>query len=718
MISMVLLAGRGNLAAQDELEVLPASWIHFSNSPNSLYNYLSDQACDLLSKRAAGIAGISSLAGWQERQQQIREIMLEVIGPFPERTPLNARVVRTVEKSGFRVEHIVYESLPGYYVTSSLYVPTGLKRNRKAPAVIYCSGHAAEGYRSPAYQHVILNLVHKGFIVFAFDPVGQGERLQYFDPQTGKSKVGGPTREHSYPGTQVFVNGNSFARYMIWDGIRAVDYLLTRKEVDQNRIGITGRSGGGTQSAYIAAMDERIYAAAPECYLTNYTRLFQTVGPQDAEQNFFHGILRGIDHPDLLLVRAPKPALMITTTRDMFSIQGAMETENEVGRIYRAYGKEENFGRAEDDAAHESTQKNREALYAFFQKHLNNPGSSADEEVENLTAAELQVTETGQVSTSLGGETVYSLNSKETAQIVAADRSSEAGFPGDHARIRASAAELSGYREPAVVDDPVYTGRIRRVGYTVGKYYVQGEGEYVIPYLLMIPEKSNGRALIYLHPGGKSVEAAEGGEIEWFVRQGFTVLAPDLVGVGETGPGTYRGDAYLDGISHNLWYASLTIGRSIVGIRAGDVVRLTLLLKKYWPGAEIWSLARKEMAPVLVHAAAFSPAISRIALVEPFSSYRSIVMNRFYKSEYIHSTVPGALRAYDLPALAATLAPRKLMMAGITDGNGKKMDEDAVARELEMVKKSYADVHAEKQLMMIPGESGENPFGWYESWIR
>ncbi len=136
------------------------------------------------------------------------------------------KLSRTIESDSFRVEHIIFESQPGFFVTSSLFIPGTLKKNRKAPVVIYCSGHAEDGYRGAVYQHVILNLVRKGFIVFAFDPVGQGERLEYYDQQTGKSIVGGPTTEHSYPGTQAFITGSSEARYMIWDGIRAVDYLL------------------------------------------------------------------------------------------------------------------------------------------------------------------------------------------------------------------------------------------------------------------------------------------------------------------------------------------------------------------------------------------------------------------------------------------------------------------------------------------------------------
>src|SRR5690606_35619104 len=251
--------------------------------------------------------------------------------------------------------------------------------------------------------------------VFAFDPVGQGERLEYPAEAPGQSLLGGPTKEHSYPGAQAFIAGRSQAWFMIWDGIRAVDYLLSRKEIDPQRIGITGRSGGGTQSAYIAALDERIYAAAPENYITSFQRLIETNGPQDAEQNFLHGIAEGLDHGDLLAVRAPKPTLMITTTRDIFNIQGARETFDEVGSIYKAYDKPGNFSMVEDDAAHASTLKNREAMYAFFQEHLRLPGNPKDEQTITLSPDELQVTSTGQVARDFQGETVFSLNQKMTA---------------------------------------------------------------------------------------------------------------------------------------------------------------------------------------------------------------------------------------------------------------------------------------------------------------
>ena len=451
--------------AQNELDVLYSgknkhNWMQFSDVSNSLYWHISSQAYDYLDKRKEAISGLHSLSDWQQRQEWIKETLLDIIGPFPEKTPLNAKVLRTVDKGSYKMDHIIYESRPGYFVTSSMYIPKKIKG--RSPVIIHCSGHSATGYRVEPFQHLIINLVTKGFIVFAIDPIGQGERIQYYDPATKRSKLFWPTLEHSYPGSQIFLTGNTMAGYMTWDGIRAVDYLLTRKEIDPKRIGITGISGGGTQTALIAAMDERIYAAAPECFITNFTRLFQSIGPQDAEQNLINGIKRGFDHPDFLAVRAPKPALMVTTTNDFFNMQGARETEKEVSLIYSAYSKEENFGRVEDIAGHASTKKNREAMYAFFQKHLNNPGSSVDEEVELPGEDEIRVTPTGQVLTSFNSETAFSVNRKEAEKLMDKLNSSRLEMNTHLPGVIKSAKYLSGYMEPESVDKPVFSGRLER----------------------------------------------------------------------------------------------------------------------------------------------------------------------------------------------------------------------------------------------------------------
>jgi cephalosporin-C deacetylase-like acetyl esterase len=304
-------------------EGIDKTWILYQNNNQALYKIITNEAFTLLEQRKQHIKNLTTKADWTNYQNELKRKFGASLAKFQKKL-LNAKVTGKLQRENFTVEKIIFESHPGFYVTAALFIPKKLPK--PAPAVIYCSGHTELGFRSDVYQRVMINLVEKGFVVFAFDPIGQGERLQYIDPQTGKSKVGGPTTEHSYAGIQTLLTGTSLSDYFIWDGVRAIDYLETRKEVDVKRIGITGRSGGGTQSALIAAYDERIYASAPECYITSFKRLLQSIGPQDAEQNPYHFIKNGMDHADFLHIRAPKPALILTTTHDFFSQQGARET--------------------------------------------------------------------------------------------------------------------------------------------------------------------------------------------------------------------------------------------------------------------------------------------------------------------------------------------------------------------------------------------------------
>lgn len=716
ILQSVILLSSGIVNAQNELDVIRNNWLQYTDAPNSFYHFLTGEAFKLLDLREGKISQIKTKDELLQRQAEVRHTMWDILGPFPEKTPLNAKITSTVKKNGYCVENVIYESLPGFYVTASLFIPAKVKK--PAPAILFCSGHSTGVYRLPLYQQPLLNLVKKGFIVLAIDPIGQGERLQYYNPVTSESTIGGSTKEHSFPSTQVFLIGKSIARYFLWDGIRGIDYLVSRKEVDPERIGVHGLSGGGTQTAYISALDNRVAASAPAGYITSYRRLMESVGPQDGEQNFYHGISSGIDHADFIEIRAPKPTLIMATTRDFFSIQGSRETYSEVKRIYELFGKSENVEITEDDYGHGYTKKNREAMYAFFQKHLQHPGSPAEEEVEFVTAQELQKTSTGQLSTSLGGETVFSLNRKETESLITELQTARNDLNKHLSRILDSAKKLSGYREPSVINEPVFTGRIHRENYIIEKYFVKGEGDYPIPYLLMIPARPGDKALIYLHPSGKSAGANVGGEMEWFVRNGFTVLAPDMIGIGEMGPGIFKGDADIDSVSFNLWYTSTLIGRSIVGIRAGDVVRLAGILKKNNNISEVYGIARKEMAPVLLHAAVFDPDIKRIALIEPYSSYQSIAMNRFYNPEFVHSIVPGALKAYDLPDLAAGLAPRKLLIANSTDGNSKSTDVESINKDLNLINIAYRSLNADGQLKIVSGKSTEKISDLYLEWIK
>ncbi len=671
--------------AQEEDLSLLNYYQYYGDQSNALYKEMVDEASAKLQQRAEHVAKLKTEKAWKERQAEVRAKLKDIVGPFPEKTPLNPRVTETVVKDGVKVEKLVYESQPGFYVTAGLFMPENLKS--KAPAIIYCSGHTATGFRSETYQQKILNLVRKGFIVLAFDPLGQGERMQYPEENSEESRIGGSTNEHGYAGAQCFISGSSLAKYMIWDGIRAIDYLLTRPEVDPQRIGMTGRSGGGTQTAYIAAFDNRIYAAAPEAYITSLDILFKTEGPQDAEQNFMHFVDQGLDLADLLEVRAPKPGMIISTSRDYFSIAGARRAYHEVQQAYDALGKSVNISMSEDDSVHASTQKNREAMYAFFQKHLQNPGDANDEEVGMFSLEELQVTSTGQVATALDSKNVFDLNREESQKKKAEIEQHREAFQPE--KVKQDAQILSGYEAPEAAKEVHFAGQYQRDGYKVQKYLMIGD-DHVTPYLLFVPDegKSN-QVVLYFHPEGKAAQSGAGGDIEALVKQGLTVLSADVLGSGELGSGYLKGDAYIEGVSYNQWFASIQVNKSIVARQAADMVRMVKQLQQDNNEVEISAIARSTLAPALLHAATFEPAIKKIALVEPLSSYASLVEHEFYNPAWIPASVAGSMDAYDLADLAATLAPRKLLIINPQNQMGEAVSPSLFEEEWSFVRNAY-----------------------------
>jgi cephalosporin-C deacetylase-like acetyl esterase len=686
------------VCAQNEDLTVLQRWVEWSDASNRLQLHLNRLAFEHLARRQETLAALQSAEDWRGRQRQIRETLHRIMGPFPERTPLNPQVLGVLQKDGYRVEKIVFQSQPEFYVTACLFVPD--ERQQRAPAILNVIGHTGIAFRGASYQQFLLNLVDKGFIVLAMDPIGQGERLQYYDPETGRSVIGGPTAEHSHLGIQAFLTGSCATRYFTWDGIRAIDYLVSRPEVDPERIGVTGLSGGGTQTSYIAAMDDRVAAAAPACYITGLSWLFASIGPQDAEQNFNRGVVSGIDHGDFLAVRAPKPTLVVATTRDFFSIQGTREVVAEASHAFRSLGAEQHLSLAEDDYQHGFTAKNNEATYAFFQQHLDLPGDPSHKGRELLTEEELTITPSGQLISSLGGETVYSLNRQlASAQIASLQQARQEDLSKHLREATRAAKEISGYLAPAEDSVPVFRGRYQRNGYAVEQYVIPGEGNLILPLLLMVPEQGDQHpALIYLHPEGKAAEAAGGGEIERWVQQGYAVLAPDLSGIGELGR-----------VTNSIAFLGVQIGRSVSAIRAADIVRCAGFLadRPDMDTSQLAVIARGTTTIPALHAAAFDDSLRRLILVEPLVSFQQVVMNRFY-SVTAGDVVANALTAYDLPDLAASLAPRPLALVNFRDQQWEPAAAELVEEQWQVVRQAYQQADAEAQLVICQDDRSVN----------
>ncbi len=305
-----------------------------------LRSYLQGIALQQLASRKELVSQIQTPEQFEKRKAEVRRLLLAMMGGLPEeRSALNVQKMGTIDRGDYRIERIIFQSLPNFYVTANLYVPqTG---EPPYPAVLQPTGHSLAAKARAFYQTLSLGLVKNGFVVLTYDPLGQGERRIYYDTGLGDSKVGGTTTEHDMAGIQCLLAGESIARYMIWDGVRGIDLLQSLSYVNPKRVGISGCSGGGTLTAYLAALDDRVQAAAPSCYITDWEDQLLGTGPQDAEQQFPDQFKNGLNHADLVQAFAPKPYLICSTTEDFFPIAGSRNTFQESHRIYSLLGAEE-----------------------------------------------------------------------------------------------------------------------------------------------------------------------------------------------------------------------------------------------------------------------------------------------------------------------------------------------------------------------------------------
>ncbi|MCD6598126.1 MAG: hypothetical protein J7L04_10580, partial [Bacteroidales bacterium] len=471
--------------------------------------------------------------------------------------------------------------------------------------------------------------------------------------------------------------------------------------------------GGGTQTAYIAAIDDRILAAVPECFITDLNYLIKSNGPQDAEQNLSGFTQAGLNHADFIEVRAPKPTLILSVTRDFFSIQGARETYAESKMIYKAYGKDDYIQMSESDTIHGTPLKNREARYAFFQKFLDLPGDPKDYHVQFFSEQELWVTETGQLTTSFGGKTVYDLNKDVATKQLSEIKISRKNESAHLNEVRTDAKMLSGFKYPEKYGTSIFSGKYINPDYELEKYLIPGSGDYYLPAVLYKPAKNDTKKLIILFSDkGKEWIANNSPLAHSLVKQGYSVLLFDLPGIGELGPGYMHGyDAYFP-----VWYTSILAGTSISGLWAEDILRAVHFAKSRIPGSQITGISDGNTSTGLLLASVFSTEISKIIMIKPLIGYEQILTNIFYDEKLIPSSIAGALNSFDLPDLYALLAPRKTLLVNPVNGTDKPATKKEIDASLSFVTKIYTGYNAQNGFNIITdleiSKISNNIFDW------
>jgi dienelactone hydrolase len=635
----------------------------------------------LLARKDA-MARVTTPDALEARRVSVRETFLRLIGGLPStKAPLQARVTGQRKGDGFAVENVVYESLPGYPVTANVYVPAG--STGRLPAIVVSMGHYDLG---KAGERVGPDLARKGFVVLAYDPMGQGERLQHYDPELRASRAGGSTEEHGQAAARAELVGESVARYFVWDAMRGLDYLSTREDVDPARLGAAGCSGGGTVTTYLAALDLRVKAAAVACYITSWDAIVDGPGPQEAEQSLFGFLSSGLDMGDYVALIAPRPLLILSTADDFFPVAGARAVFEEGKGLYALAGAADRIDWSSTPGGHGISPPGREAMAAFFQKWLaGGKGDARDEPDARLAPADLQVTETGQVSTSLHARTIADLVA-EHAPPRAALASTPAEAEHQKERVQEAVAEMTGAPRGPGANTPPRTrvhSSLGRPGYRIDLISFPVEEGLDLWGLLAVPEGKGRRpAVLLADPRLRAATAeAPGADLDDLARRGHVVLALELRG-NPTAADPPSRPSLLGPLAATYRRASV-VGKSLAGMRAADVRRGVDLLAARGDvdALRIDAIGRGTFAMPVLLAAVLDPRVARVALVESPVSYRAVLGHSIHK-DLPESLLPGVLLRFDVGDLVLALAPRPVALVDPVDPVGQALGRAEADREL------------------------------------
>ena len=662
---------------EDELRVLPPR-IDGVEPSHMMRAYLLRRSQEALDRRDEAYERLKTPDDLAAHRERMRAFFIDQLGGLPERTPLGARVVGDNPFDGFRVQRVIYESLPGYFVTAHCYVPASAAFVPPYPGIVVLCGHQRPGVGKETYFGQCALLARNGFVALCIDCIGQGERHQVL-ALDGKPRFHS-SLEHMHAGVASILVGRNVALYFVWDAIRAVDYLQERDDVNADRIGCLGGSGGGTQTAYLMALDDRIKCASPRNYMTSLRRLLETMGPQDAEQNIHAQIMQGMGHGDYILMAMPSAVLMLIGTRDSFDARGAWDTFREAKRAYARLGIAERVDLFEADAGHGITHEMNLALVRWFRRWLRGIDDSHVAAQDEPAACDdpMHCTEKGQVLLLEGARSTFDLNAAVEERLAKQRRGFWRRAPAEEALRRVRA--VTGIRplDQLPVPKSRVVGVVKRKGYEIQKLIIEPERGIWLPGLFFVPDKVCGTPILYVHGAGKHVDAQPRGPIEQLVTQGRQVLAIDVRGLGETQRQGDRED-YVGffGPSYRDAAWAYMAGSSFLAMRAEDILvcaRVLQHLAERGPSVAATLVAIGEAGPPALHAAALEQDLfASLELRKSLVSWSNVVHTTVTQDQWTN-LVHGALATYDLPDILGTLPPAKVSVASPLDAAGNSAD--------------------------------------------
>ena len=624
------------------------------NQKQVLWNTLIAESRRLDQERAKQLSkALKSPESLQQHLVALNNKYRKIIGTFPSKTALNAQVTGRLNGTSYRVEKVLFESLPNHHVTALLYLPS--KGNGPWPGVLFACGHSANGKAYPAYQTACALLAQNGFVVLSYDPISQGERTQ----QPKAQRYGTTTHTLLNHGSRLV--GRSVVWYSAWDGMRSIDYLLSRPEVDNSKpIGMTGTSGGGTQTTFLMALDERIGPAAPSCYTMQRTDKFLgQSGPADGCQHLASEGLNGIDHIDYTLMRLPRPTNILAATKDFFEIASTRKTILDAKAVFSTLGHHKQFSYYECDAKHGMHVDHRqEATRWMLQWLYNNPFSVTEpKNIQLFTDAELQVTNSGQVFKEFDNEADVAAINLQLAKTLKKKRKSF--WKNDSQKALAKVRKLIGLPKSRGKANAQMGNRTTTKWANVDKFVFEQHDGMPVPSLLFRPLNHDGMKIdiVIIANSLGMKHAIQSGAVRRLLNEQTAVLAVDLRGFGETKD--HGSNQKYQSHSHRIANVATHIGRPLLGQRVGDLLSVVDFIDSFESTNNIRLIGAQAAAPVALHAAALDNRISELSLEKTtVDSWMEDVVAKPLRSNMADHIVPNALLWYDLPDLARYLDKR------------------------------------------------------------
>ena len=659
---------RRTLAQQDELDPL-------NRFPRMVQEYFVTQVGLAVDRSRQAYLELESKEDAEKHVEKLREKIAASFGRLPHRTPLKSRVIGRVEYKDYWLEKVIFESRPGFPVTANLYLPKG---ELPAPGIVGTCGHSTNGKAAPAYQSFAQGLAKQGYACLLYDPIGQGERLQYIQDDL-TSSIGVGVREHLQAGNQQFLVGEFLGTWRAWDGIRALDYLAQRTEVDNSHIGVTGNSGGGTMTTWLTGLDRRWTMSAPSCFVTSFLNNMENELPADTEQCPPRALALGLDHLDFLAALAPRPVILLAKEKDYFDVRGSELSLAYLRRLYALLGVPNNVQLYAGPSYHGYSQENREAMYKFFNAVTGVSSQVGEPNLETVKDEELWCTPKGQVGAEPRVQTVASMTAKRAARL--AEVRGEVSGDELKEKIAETLKLPNRIRRPPVRILRPLSGRGYPAPYAV-PYAVQTEpGIHAVAYWLSgerwysRPPRGT-KATLYVSDRSADAEMRAEPLLRELLGKSPAVpmIAMDVRGVGESQPNTCAPNSFDSPYGCDYFYAihSIMLDRPYVGQKVHDVLSVLDWLTLYGY-QQVHLVGRGRGAIIAAMAGVLAPTVTQVTLKKTLASYHAVATTEDYT--WPLSSLPmDVLKSFDLPdCYRELIATKQLSLIDPLDAREKPL---------------------------------------------